>query len=70
MNTVPEFNTVDAPEKFAPFLRKIADTFNESANELANAWNDDSAGAIWADFAKILGRAADACDKARAKRGL
>lgn len=68
MNTVPEFDTIDAPEKFAPFLRKIADTFNESANELAAAWNDDNAGAIWADFARILERAATSCDKAYTKR--
>lgn len=69
MRSIPGFDTLAAPEHFAPFLQAIADQFNEAASELASAWQDDSAGAIWADYAKILERAAQSCERARAKRG-
>lgn len=51
-------------------LRQAADEYRESASELASAWQDESAGAIWNDYARILERAADAMDKAQARRGI
>jgi hypothetical protein len=51
-------------------LRRIADMFNESATELSSAWQDNEAGKVWGDFARIMERAAEQCAKARAKRGL
>lgn len=59
-----------APEEAEAMLRRIADMFSESATELSSAWQDNQAGKVWADYARILERAAGSCAKARAKRGL
>ena len=59
-----------APEEVENMLRHIADVFNESATELSSAWQDNQAGKVWGDFARIMARAADQCATARAKRGL
>lgn len=44
-------------------LRAAVDKFNESASELASAWQDETAGKVWSDLAKILDRAADSAEK-------
>jgi phage terminase small subunit len=54
---------VDSPDKVAERLRNTADAYYESANELASAWQDRSAGASWAKIARILESAADRIDK-------
>ena len=59
-----------APEEVEVTLSRIADMFNESATELSSAWQDNQAGKVWGDYAKIMERAAEQCAKARAKRGL
>ena len=59
-----------APEDVAQVLRRIADMFNESATELSSAWQDNQAGKVWGDYAKIMERAAESCEKARTKRGI
>ena len=58
-----------APEHVEQILRNVADTFNEAATELSAAWQDREAGKCWGDFARILERAAEQCEKIRAKRG-
>jgi hypothetical protein len=59
-----------APEEVEVMLSRIANMFNESAAELSSAWQDNEAGKVWGDFARIMERAAEQCAKARAKRGL
>lgn len=56
------------PESVPLALRNIAQAFAESSTELQSAWDDDSAGAVWKDFARILDRAAQTCDKTITKR--
>lgn len=58
------------PETVERILRDAADLYRESDFELAAARQDKRAGAIWSDFARILERAADSCERARNKRGL
>ena len=65
-----DFAEASAPEHVEQILRNVADTFNEAATELSAAWQDNSAGKCWADFARIFERAAEQCAKARAKRGV
>lgn len=55
---------VAVPEAVAPALRKAAEQYRESAAELASAWQDKGAGAVWTAYAKILERAADEVDRA------
>ena len=45
-------------------LREVANHYRQSASELASAWQDRMAGAVWSDLARILERAADSTDKA------
>jgi hypothetical protein len=52
------------PEALARVLREAAQAFNESRGELQAAWQDDSAGRVWAELARVLERAADQSDKA------
>jgi hypothetical protein len=59
-----------APEDVEVMLSRIADIYNESATELSSAWQDDQAGKVWGDFARIMECAAEQCAKARAKRDL
>jgi hypothetical protein len=58
------------PEELPIKLRWIADQYGDSQSELSAAWQDEHAGKIWSDFATILYRAAESCDKALTKRGL
>jgi hypothetical protein len=55
---------VDAPEKVPQVLRRAADKFRESTDELQSAWQDEHAGKVWTAIATILDRAASACEKA------
>jgi hypothetical protein len=59
---------VAAPEDVPIVLETVANFYRESASELAGAWQDQGAGKVWEDFAKILDRAAESCRKAIAKR--
>lgn len=61
---------VMAPHQVALTLRRAANIYREGAAELQTYWQDSDAGKCWEDFAGILDRAADACEKARAKRGV
>ena len=58
---------VAAPDDVPTVLESVASHYRESASELAGAWQDRSAGAIWARFATILERAAEQCRKQLAK---
>lgn len=58
------------PSDVPQVLRLAADRWNESVGELQAAWGDKQAGKIWGDFARILERAADQCEKALNRRGL
>jgi hypothetical protein len=58
---------VDTPEKVAQVLRAAAERFYESEGELQSAWQDRNAGRVWREFAKILERAADQCERAVSK---
>lgn len=55
---------VSTPEEVAVILRRAADRFRDSTDELGSAWQDRRAGRVWSEFAKVLDRAAAACDKA------
>jgi len=59
---------IDSPEKVPEVLRVTAQEYYETVGELQAAWGDKNAGKIWEDFAKILERAANSCDKALEKR--
>ncbi len=59
---------VATPEEVPAMLEAIANRYRESASELASAWQDGNAGKVWADFATILDRAAEACRKAISRR--
>lgn len=61
---------VMAPHQVALTLRRAVDSYREGAAELQTAWQDPNAGKCWEDFAGILERAADACEKARTSRGV
>lgn len=58
----------DLPDRVADILREAAQAYRESQSELASAWTDPNAGKVWGDFATILERAAESCDKAYARR--
>jgi hypothetical protein len=55
---------VDVPEKVPVALRRAVEHFEEAFSELQSAWQDRNAGRVWHEFAKILDRAADSCDRA------
>jgi hypothetical protein len=55
------------PEGIPVALRAAADLFAQSREDLAVSWQDRDAGRVWGEFARILNRAADACDRAIAK---
>lgn len=54
---------VDAPDKVAQILRNAAQQYNESASELADAWQDRQAGKVWTQIARELERCATRIDK-------
>jgi acyl-CoA reductase-like NAD-dependent aldehyde dehydrogenase len=58
---------VMSPDQVSRILRNAADAFNESASDLASTWQDDGAGRVWLELAKILESAADRADRACAK---
>jgi hypothetical protein len=58
---------VMSPDQVSRVLRDAADAFNESAFDLASTWQDDGAGRVWLELAKILESAADRADRACAK---
>lgn len=56
-------DVLDTPESAAFALRVLADKFNESAGELAAAWQDSQAGKVWARVANRLDSAAAVADQ-------
>lgn len=58
----------DTPESLPAILRRAADKLAESPGDLSAAWQDANAGKVWGDFARILNRAADSCDRAITRR--
>jgi hypothetical protein len=58
---------VMSPDQVSRVLRDAADAFNQSASDLASTWQDDNAGRVWLELAKILESAADRADRACAK---
>lgn len=66
---MPEISLdVATPEEVPDVLRRAADHYRESQGELSSAWQDENAGKVWADFATILDRAAQSCERAISKR--
>jgi hypothetical protein len=61
---------VESPDQVPIVLETVANYYCESQAELATAWQDESAGKVWGDFARILDRAAKSCRNAMVKRGL
>ena len=60
---------LDSPEKLPAVLESVAEHYRESHAELSGAWQEASAGRIWADFAEILDRAAQSARKALKRHG-
>lgn len=58
-----DLNVAD-PEEIPRVLRRAADTFRESREQLKLAWQDPAAGLVWAKLAVILDRAATSAEKA------
>jgi hypothetical protein len=58
------FLAVSSPEELPQALRRAADVFRESHEDLKLAWQDPTAGLVWAKFAEILDRAAASAEKA------
>lgn len=55
---------VASPEELPQVLRRAADAFRESHENLKVNWQDPNAGSVWAAFAQILDRAAGSAEKA------
>ncbi|MCJ7409532.1 hypothetical protein LPQ06_28480 [Klebsiella pneumoniae] len=55
---------VASPEELPQVLRRAADIFRESHEQLKINWQDPNAGSVWAEFARILDRAATSAEKA------
>lgn len=55
---------VASPEELPQVLRRAADVFRESHEQLKVTWQDPTAGLVWAKFAQILDRAAVSAEKA------
>lgn len=64
MTTIIDLNAVGNPEQVAMLLRKAADEYRESCLRLQSDWQDEAAGKVWDELAKVLDKAADSCDKA------
>lgn len=60
---------VASPEELPQVLRRAADVFRESHEQLKRAWQDPNAGLVWAKFAQILDRAAASAEKAVERMG-
>lgn len=55
---------VASPEEVPHVLRRAADVFRESHEELAVGWQDPNAGSVWTALAQILDLAADSAERA------
>lgn len=55
---------IASPEELPQVLRRAADVFRESHEQLKLNWQDPTAGLVWAKFARILDRAAVSAEKA------
>lgn len=55
---------VASPEELPQVLRRAADAFRESHEQLKVNWQDPKAGLVWVAFAQILDRAAVSAEKA------
>lgn len=53
---------VATPEEVPGVLRRAAEVFSQSENDLQAAWTDENAGRVWREFAKIMERAAKSCE--------
>lgn len=49
---------VSSPDKLADVLRSAAQAFRESTEDLRSTWQDDQAGRVWAELARVLESAA------------
>ena len=58
---------VHSPHLVPAVLRKAADAYRAATLDLQSTWQDESAGRVWTELAKILDRAADSADKAVTK---
>ena len=59
---------VGTPGEVPVILRRTAEAYRETTGELQSAWGDPNAAQVWTDFATILERAADSCDRAISRR--
>jgi hypothetical protein len=57
------------PDSVPDVLRYASSTYQESASELASAWQDKRAGSVWSDLADILESAADRAERKLRQRG-
>lgn len=64
----PQSLDVACAESVPVVLSRAADSFRETASEIATDWQDETAGRVWSDIATILDRAAVSCQKAITKR--
>jgi len=55
---------VSSPDQLAKVLRDAAQAYAESSFDLASTWQDENAGRIWRELAKILDTAANRADTA------
>jgi hypothetical protein len=55
---------VDSPDKVPGVLRKAAESFYASADDVAAAWQDEKVGRVWIELAKILEATAVKAEKA------
>lgn len=60
---------VASPEELPQVLRRAADVFRESHEQLKLTWQDPTAGLVWVKFAQILNRAAASAEKAVERLG-
>lgn len=61
---------VATPEGVPDVLRKAAWNYREAHNELQAMWQDKHAGKVWEQFARILEKAAEQCEKELKAEGL
>ncbi len=50
---------VENPEDVPRVLRRAAESYYESSQELSSAWQDETAGKIWEEIAEALEDAAE-----------
>ena len=59
-----------APHLVPVVLRKAADAYRQSREDLASTWQDKTAGRVWEKFAAVLEVAANRCEKILKDEGL